>query len=529
MLLRRAPARRVVALRTAFLAPPFRLVFFRDELLRAVDLRAEDFRAPVFLRDELLRAVDFRAVFLRAVLLRAVDLRALVFLRPEAFRFEAAFLVAIGTNRVLSASGVTSDARRNRRLPPAEVAYLIPLKSEQTQLSAGDAGNRVEPRPTARPMMSRVLKAAAALCCAVAMLAPLPSRADVSQARALSAGLLRPANAELQSALRQLREDQVAQANPIGTEHRPLPKLSLPQGFSYTLDANVTWPLGNVGFDARLPGGIDAVAGYGLTRTNRFQIGYYELSEYPVGFSNASVPFYVQGLTGPGTTLPNAGLGNVSTGNIDATVKNKILTVIDQNLFQIGRVPIVISPTYLARSGTIGGHSDEQVVEFNGFPTTVRLRTVQHWLIPVTLPFLSTPRMFGTLTVAPEWLVHRAGLNQTNHAQIFELLYLEYHATKQTTFFVQPSRLIDYLPSDPYPEYVPTVIAGISHRFTPSTFVQMSFMTGAATNRSPYGITSLTCQHVPCTPDAVVPSLGGLHAAQAEIQFGIGAPSVIPL
>jgi hypothetical protein len=378
-------------------------------------------------------------------------------------------------------------------------------------------------------MMSRVVKAATAFVCAASVLAPLPARADVSEAQALSAGLMRPANAELQQALSQIRDDRVAQANPVGTPQRPLRRPALPQGFTYTLDANVTWPYGNVGYNAHLPGGLDAVAGYAFSRTNRLQVGYYELSEYPVGFSNANVPFYLQGFTGPGTTLPGSSLGYQSTGNVDATVKNKLLTVLDQNLITIGRVPIVISPTYLARWGTIGGHSDEQLIEFNGFPTLVRLRTVQHYLIPVTLPFLATPKMFGTYTIAPEWLVHQAGVQQTNHAQTFQLLYLEYRANAKTTFYVQPSMLVDYLPSDPYPEHVPTIIAGIAHRFNKTVFVQLNAMTGASTNRSPYGVTALTCQRLPCTSDLVVPSLGGLHAAQVQIQAGIGSPSVIPL
>jgi hypothetical protein len=375
-------------------------------------------------------------------------------------------------------------------------------------------------------MMSRVVIGAAAFTCAASVLAPLCAPADVPEARAISAGVIRSTNAELQQALQQLRDDEVAQANPIGTPQQPLRKPALPQGFSYTLDANVTWPLGNVGFNANLPGGMDVVAGYAFSRTNRLQLGLYQISEYPVGFSNNTVPFYLQGLTAPGT---GPALGMQSTGNADATVKNNVYIATDQNLFTIGKVPIVISPTYFARTGTIGGHSDEQTIEFNGFPTTVRLRTAQSWLIPVTLPFLSTPKMFGTVSVAPEWLLHLSGVNQTNHAQLFELLYLEYRANPKTTFFVQPSRLIDYLPSDPYPEWVPTFITGVSHRFTPWSFVQMSWLTGAATNRSPYGVTALTCQHVPCTPSAIVPSLGGLHAAQAEIQFGLGTPSVVPL
>ncbi len=379
-------------------------------------------------------------------------------------------------------------------------------------------------------MISRLLVVGAAVC-ALSALVPLPARADIADARALEAGLIAPTNAALQRALQQIKEDgqHVAQAEPVGVPERPLRRPGLPQGLTYTLDVNVGWPYGNVGFNAHLPGGMDAVVGYAFSRTNRLQVGYYELSEYPVGFSNVTVPFYLQGVTGPGVNVPGASLPPMSTGNVDVTVKNKLFTAIDQNLFTIGRIPIVISPTYLARTGTVGGHTDETLIEFNNFPTVVHLRTVQEYLLPVTLPFLSTPRMFGTATLAPQWLVHMAGVNQTNHMQLFELLYLEYRASKKTTFFIQPSRLINYLPSDPYPENTPTMIYGVSHRFTPWAFVQLTGQTGGATNRSPYGITALTCQRLPCNPNQVAPSLGGLHAAQAQIQFGIGSPSVIPL
>ena len=111
----------------------------------------------------------------------------------------------------------------------------------------------------------------------------------------------------------------------------------------------------------------------------------------------------------------------------------------------------------------------------------------------MTLPFLSTPRMFGTLTVAPQWLVHPAGVNQTNHAQLFLLGYLEYRANPSTTFFLQPSRLVQYNPVDPYPEYTPSLIYGLSHHFTKQTFVQMTVLEGGATNyNQQWGIVSLT-------------------------------------
>jgi hypothetical protein len=156
------------------------------------------------------------------------------------------------------------------------------------------------------------------------------------------------------------------------------------------------------------------------------------------------------------------------------------------------------------------------------------LRTEQEFILPLTIPLLSTPRFFGTITVASQWLVHTAGLNESNHAQFFGLAYLEYRASRSTTFFVQPSRLVQYDPVDPYPQYTPTIIYGLSHRFTRQTYLQATVFTGGATNY-PLGITSLTCQRLPCGPGQVAPNIGGLKASELQVQFGIGSPTVIPL
>jgi len=385
-------------------------------------------------------------------------------------------------------------------------------------------------------MNRRVAAVASAFLCAAAAFAPLAARADVSDARALGAGLVEPANASLRRALQDLRSSpdagarDVAQANPTGTPQAPLRRPSLPQGFSYNVDFSMGFPVGHVGFNAGDPGGMDAGFGYAFSRTNRLQVGYYEVQQVPLGFSNVSVPLYLQGYTGPGTTLPGASLGRVNTGLVDVTTKDKIFEALDQNLFVIGgKLPIVVSPTYLAHTATIGGHDDTALAEFDGYPSEVRLRTEQEYLIPVTLPFLATPRMFGTLTVAPQWLVHPAGFNQTNHAQVFTLLYLEYRASKSTTFFIQPSRLVQYDPVDPYPMYTPSLIYGVAHHFTPQTFIQILGIEGYPSNYPQLGIISLTCQRLPCGSSMVAPQFGGLHAAEYQIQLGIGSPTVVPL
>jgi hypothetical protein len=381
-------------------------------------------------------------------------------------------------------------------------------------------------------MIRRVLGIACALLCAAPAFVPLAARADSSEAGAISAGLIEPSNAALKAALQQLQDGvTVAQANPVGTPQAPIHRPSLPQGFTYNVDVSVAWPLSNVGFNAKDPGGVDAGFGYSFSRTNRLTVGYYEIQQVPVGFSNKNVPFYLQGYTGPGTNLPGASLGSTNTGVVDVVTKDKIFQVGDQNLFLIaGKLPIVITPTYLAHWATIGGQSDVSLAEYNGFATTVHQRTEQEYLLPVTLPFLSTPRMFATITAAPQWLVHTAGFNQTNHAQLFVLGYVEYRLDRKTTVYFQPSRLIAYDPPNPWPQYTPSFIYGASHRFTKWTYIQGTVLEGGATNyNGNWGIVSLTCQRLPCNPNQVAPQFSGLHAAELQLQFGVGSPTVIPL
>lgn len=349
--------------------------------------------------------------------------------------------------------------------------------------------------------------------------APEVARADDALGRVTRSSLVMPANSVIR--------DIMAQAEPVGTPHRPLRSPGLPTGLTYTLDASIAFPYGQTGSSANLPGGIDAVLGYGINKFHRVQAGYYEFQEYPFGFNTGTVPVYLQGLSSP------VGTANLSGQPVDAATKNKILTLVSQNLFLIGgKLPVIISPTYLARTANVGGHGDTQLVEINGFPQTVHLRSSQEYLLPLTVPFVASPRFFGTLTAAAQWNVNLNGANAApNHAQIFELLYLEYRASRSTTVFVQPSRLVQYFAIDPDPEYVPTLLFGISHKFTKNTFVQMLGSTGGASNRKHPGITSITCQQIAPNGSCAIsaPAVSGLHAAQVQIQFGIGSPSVIPL
>lgn len=365
----------------------------------------------------------------------------------------------------------------------------------------------------------------AALVALLVSVAPLGARADDGDAEALRTTLVQPATDALRAVLQQ--PVTTAQARPIGEQERPLSRPGLPTGLTWTLDASVAKALGNTGFSNGLPGGMDAVAGYGFNRNLRLQAGYYDFQEYPIGFDNGTVPVYVQGLAAP------IGTQNLAASPADVAVENHIIVAGLQNLVTIGgRLPIVITPTYIARSGSVGFHSDAQLIEINGFPQTVRLRTVEYELIAFTFPFLSTPRMFGTFTLAPQWNVNLNGANITNHPQLFQLGYLEYRATNRATVFFQPSRLVNYLPPDPYPEHVITFIYGASYKFVKNAFAQVVFSTGTPSNDSTLGIQSLTLQQIPSPTNPVptyAPSIAGLKATQVQLEFGIGTPSVIPL
>jgi hypothetical protein len=278
------------------------------------------------------------------------------------------------------------------------------------------------------------------------------------------------------------------------------------------------------------------VAGYGFDPTTRVTASFYQLQHYPVGFNSGTVPLYLQGFATP---LGSVDLGTV-TPQIDVTTKDSFLLVNLEKLFRIGNVggrsiPIVISPTYVARTSKIAASpSNDDRVPFevgapSGFPIQgVYTRTAQIYSVAVTVPFLKTPKMFGTFTVAPSWLVHKAGLNQDNNAQLYQILYLEYTPDKDTTFFFEPQSSRDYLPTDTYAQHLMAYFLGASHRLGKNGFVQFVLNSGGPTNYSPYGVTALTCQALPCSANPVVPSVGGLKATQLQIQFGIGTPSVLP-
>lgn len=403
--------------------------------------------------------------------------------------------------------------------------------------------------------MSKLQRAALGVIAAALFVSQaLPARADTSAAEAFGRGVVAPANGLLKQFEAERREaqprshpqrvqsdndpivdpngerDRVAQTT-IGGPNAPVsnPQLPGPRGWDYGFDVSSAWSAGKTG---ALPafgsvGGVDGILAYRFSRFQRASGSYYELQDYPVGFSNGVVPVYLQGVATPIATQDLA----APPGPLNAAVKNKLFVASFNNMFIIAKkIPIVVSPTYTSRWGTIGGGTDLLPIEIDGFPYTVHFRTAQYMQLAFTLPFLSTPKLFATYTVAPQWLTGLNGANVTNKAQLIHLLYAEYNPLKQLTLFFEPSLYPNYLPTDKSPQHFATFIYGANFKPSPRTFIQGVFSMGGAMNLRPYGITSLTCQQLPCTSASqVVPSIGGLHAAQFQLKFGIGSPPIIPL
>ncbi|HEV3158174.1 MAG TPA: hypothetical protein VGZ00_12580 [Candidatus Baltobacteraceae bacterium] len=304
-------------------------------------------------------------------------------------------------------------------------------------------------------------------------------------------------------------------------------KLSLPTGLSYTLDASSATLLGNVGWPTKgLPGGFDAALSYGFNPHIRASAGYYTVQEFPAGFAQGTVPLYLQGLSAP------IGSVNLSQNAINATTMDKIFVGEFQTLVRVGPIPLVIAPTYLSRTASVGGSDDSALVEINGFPQYVHTRTFEQQMVAFTLPFLASPKFFGTYTFGPQWNVNTSGANATNAAQIFQLLSLEYHATPQLRAFFQPALIKPYTPVDPYPQHLATLIYGASYAFAKPFFVQGYVSTGVPTNPidpNRLGVVSITCQQLPCSPNQSAVQIGGLKSTQYVLQIGIGRPSVVPL
>lgn len=389
-------------------------------------------------------------------------------------------------------------------------------------------------------MVRTLVRTAAAFVLAAVCTGIVPAYADTADA--IANNIVEQANIGLKNAMNAHKApgDILAQVPPV--RQQPVStQQGLPTGFTYTFDLSVAKPFGNIGNKTNwLPGGVDAVLGYGFNPTTRVVASYYEIQHYPVGFNSGTVPIFLQGLPNPIGCVDLAG-GTANgcspiSNPIDVTTKDRFILLNFEKLFFIGKgknqIPIVVTPTYVARTSKIASsptNDDRVPFMYNGKPMLgVRTRTSQVQALAVTLPFLKTPKMFGTFTVAPSWLVHTAGVNQENHAQLYQILYLEYNLNADTKFFFEPQSSRDYLPADTYAQHLNAYFLGASQRVGKYGFVQLVLNSGSPSNYSPYGVSALTCQQAGNCAATTIPTVGGLKATQLQIQFGVGSPSVLP-
>lgn len=404
-------------------------------------------------------------------------------------------------------------------------------------------------------MLGKIIRVAVAAgaVCALANVA-LPAVADPGMGDVFEQSILPGANTALKNIMSQTpapkpvtKDGTVAQAPPVSQQ--PIgPVIALPQGFSYTADLSMAYPWGNIGSYGKqgwLMGGGDLSVGYGFNWSTRFVASMFQLQHWPYGFNTGTAPVYLAGfrnpvgcadLTGGNACGPGAGR------NINVRTKDTFGVFMLEKLFVIksdklpGPVPFVITPTYVARGGQIGfapGNNDVVPFTYNlpdGPVENIPVRTAQYYAVALTLPFLKTPKMFGTFTIAPSWLVHTAGANSGNSMQLPQVLYLEYTPTKTTTLFFEPQSPRDYLPTDPYPEHLFAYFLGVSQRLTKYAFVQAVLNAGNTTNMGQFGVTGIKCLTVQqAINNQCGLAIGGLKATQLQLQFGMGSPNVFPL
>jgi len=339
----------------------------------------------------------------------------------------------------------------------------------------------------------------------------------------------------------------VAQAPPV-PQPRTGPVIALPgERFTYTAAISAANPYGNIGSYGKgwLMGGTDLSAAYHLNWSTRLMVSMFQLQHWPEGFNSGLAPVYLAGFRNPVgcADLSDGNACGPGTGrNINVATKDTFGVFMLNKLFVIksdklpGPLPIVITPTYVARGGLIAfapGHNDVVPFTYNlpdGPVENIPVRTAQYYAVAVTLPFLKTPKMFATFTVAPQWIVHTAGANVGNSMQLPQVLYFEYTPTRTTTLFFEPQSARDYLPTDPYPEHLFAYFLGVSQRLTKYSFVQAVLNSGGVTNQGPDGIVGIKCLTAQqALNNACGLAIGGLKATQLQLEFGVGSPNVFPL
>ncbi len=401
-------------------------------------------------------------------------------------------------------------------------------------------------------MLGKIFRvsAVAVAACALANIA-LPAFADGGMGDVFEQSILPGANTALKNVMSQTpppkSDTNVAQAPPVSQQ--PVgPVIGLPQGFTYSADLSMAYPFGDIGSYGKqgwLMGGGDLSAAYGFNWSTRLVVSMFQLQHWPYGFNTGTAPVYLAGFRNPVgcADLTNGNACGPGAGrNINVRTKDTFGVFMLEKLFVVksnklpGPLPFVISPTYVTRGGEIGfapGNNDVVPFTYNlpdGPVVNIPVRTAQYYAVALTLPFLKTPKMFGTFTIAPSWLVHTAGANGGNSMQLPQVLYLEYTPTKTTTFFFEPQSPRDYLPTDPYPEHLFAYFLGVSQRLTKYAFVQATLNSGNTTNMGQFGITGVKCLTVQqAINNQCGLAIGGLKATQLQLQFGIGSPNVFPL
>jgi hypothetical protein len=340
----------------------------------------------------------------------------------------------------------------------------------------------------------------------------------------------------------------VAQVPPV-QQRRIGPKMELPgDRVIWMVDFSMATPYGNIGSYGKqgwLMGGMDAMLGYKFNWSTKVLASMFQLQHWPYGFNSGTAPVYLAGFQNPVGCADLSGGNACGPGagrNINVRTKDTFGVFMLQKMFVIrsdklpGLVPIVISPTYVARGGQIGfaqGNNDVVPFTYNlpdGPVENIPVRTAQYYAVALTFPFLKTPKMFGTFTIAPQWLVHTAGANVGNSMQLPQVMYLEYTPRRGTTLFFEPQSARDYLPTDPYPEHLIAYFLGISQRISKYAFAQVVLNSGNPTNLGPDGVTAIKCLTVQqAINNACGLAIGGLKATQVQLQFGFGSPNVFPL
>jgi hypothetical protein len=381
----------------------------------------------------------------------------------------------------------------------------------------------------------------------------LPAAADDGTGDVFQKSIVPSANELIKSVMSQPKpkkqDSTIAQVPPVSQP--PVPKMQLPgDRFGYMVDFSMAYPYGNIGDYGKqgwLMGGMDALVSYKFNWSTKLVASMFQLQHWPYGFNSGLAPVYLAGFQNPVGCADLSGGSACGPGtgrNINVRTKDTFGVFMLQKMILIksdkipgpGAVPIIVSPTYVARGGQIGfapGNNDVVPFTYNlpdGPVENIPVRTAQYYAVALTLPFLKTPKMFGTFTIAPQWLVHTAGANVGNSMQLPQVIYLEYNPVPGTTLFVEPQSARDYLPTDPYPEHLIAYFLGVSQRISKYGFVSAVLNSGNPTNLGADGVIGIKCLTVQqAVNNACGLAIGGLKATQLQLQFGIGSPNVFPL